>query len=356
MRHMKDALTVFFLDRKHGLKKAAAFLASRKDSMLTEEELWEKYETFALSKLNKHLSGTAGDTGEVKVFCLFLKEARILGLEQTMAEHHSQLFDIRERWMNTAFNQKLSDKGREQPDSSKNLYHRIQRMIKENREENVYWGRWYGRGGLGDEAIRFEPHLSRSPEESFIYRLPQIHDLAQSDFYAKNGRRLRFEGFGRALDYVQEEVEKKTASLSHVFYLYFFMGWLNRWYTFTTNTVSMERRDGSSRCDSIGVHDKEVDDTMEKISLYLDEKLSDAGRIIFKMKREEKGFEEIRDALALRGLRLKSDSSLTYYYNTKVKDVVAEACAKYGLTFHKKQFRAFLDQYRLYLFDRQDRA
>ena len=74
------------------------------------------------------------------------------------------------------------------------------------------------------------------------------------------------------------------------------------------------------------------------------------------MKLAEKDFEEIRDVLALRGLRLKSDSSLTYHYDTKVKDVVAEACAKYGLPFHKKQFHAFLDQYRLYLLDRQDRA
>ena len=155
------ALYNFFMNKDAFLEEAQAYLLQYKEmDALMPEDLWKRYEYFVCSKLGRErrqavldntFGGEAHDSRKV-----FLGPTRI-------------------SWMRNVFSQARSDEKRRQKESSANLYHRIQPLVKKYRPEHLYFkgNRWYGRSGMEEGAVLpFEKKLANNYERSFIFSLP----------------------------------------------------------------------------------------------------------------------------------------------------------------------------------------
>ena len=342
----------FFLNKKLFLEETDAFLERYPDSLLSKEELYEKYEKMVLSKLDciGTLEKNHKTSRHYKLHrCIFNlntylelsdhEETTLLNLTKDQEDNLNYLATIRKKWMASAFRQKYSDERRSISNSPANIYHRIQLMIKDNRSDFLYYqGKWYGRPNLG---IPYQFDNVPEIEKTYIYLLPPIK-LYLRDFYSKNGKELRFPAFGKTLDYVQEEVEKKSNSKELVFKIYQYIRWLFRYYELTSYTVMDEQEDGSKLSDSNQLHYEDYDDIMEKIFLYVKEQTEPKYKILLKLKIERKSFEEIQAVMRQHGLKFDKPSGLSYHFG-KIKNTINQACKKYGVYEGKKAIEVFID-------------
>lgn len=265
------------------------------------------------------------------------------------AEHLRQ---TRSSWISGILFQALSDEKRRLKNSSANVYHRMQLLIRKYRPEHLYLqGNWYGRPGMEkDSVLLFEKHLDKHfATQSFIASLPVVPGLELQHFYNKSGDKFRFEGFGRALDAVLKSVQEKSGSPDTAFFLHHFMCWFTRCYPVTARTVSdddgtgslIDRLQASNSDDEkkISPHD------LQKVFLLLKKKLDAPYLRLLELKVYGKTARQIMEDMKNAPFPLNNDSAVNYHYK-KIQAVTNECFAELDLPTGKKAFKEFLALFR----------
>lgn len=316
-------------------REAKTFLQKKKElrDELSSEDLWNRYEYFICSKLRSEKRP------------VFMNHLTALPPGMRM-EFLKECFS---HWMANVFFQALSDKKRMAgSESSANLYHRLQQMIRKYRPENLYFkGRWYGRANMNkDDVLQFEKNQEKDDgTRSFIASLPPLPGMNLQHFYNREGRKFRFEGFGRAIDEILQRVQEKSGSQNAAFLLFHFMCWFTRHYWASVKTVSDNDGQGSlidkSQVSSSAGEEAIFLHEAYEVMQLLKKKLDSSHRRLLELKISQKTARQIVDEMHNGPLKLNNDSAVSYHYK-KIQAVADECFAKLTLPTGKKAFKYFI--------------